>query len=57
MRVEICDLKPTKARTIHKVRIENKTDYQKVKWIFSRIPIKWAADDKTHTIHFLGKKY
>lgn len=57
MRVEICDLKPTKARTVHKVRIENKTDYQKVKWIFSRIPIKWAADDKTHTIHFLGKKY
>lgn len=57
MRVEIDELRATKARDIHKVRIENKTDYQKAKWMLSRIPITYAANDFTHTLYFLGKRF
>jgi len=57
MQVEIEEVKATKARDIHKVRIENKADYMKVKWILSRIPITWAANDFTRTLYFLGKKF
>lgn len=57
MRVEIEEVRATKARDIHKVRIENKADYMKVKWMLSRIPITWAANDFTRTLYFLGKKF
>ncbi|MBO5629408.1 MAG: hypothetical protein J5965_10085 [Aeriscardovia sp.] len=57
MRVEIDQVKVTKARDVHKVRIENKNDYLKVKWMLSRIPITWAANDTTHTLYFLGKRF
>ena len=56
MQVEIDELKPTKTRDIYKVHIENKIDYLKTKWVLSRIPINWAADDDTHTLYFLGKR-
>ena len=29
----------------------------KVKWMLSRIPITWAANDFTRTLYFLGKKF
>lgn len=57
MQVEINEVRATKARDVHKVRIENKTDYMKVKWMLSRIPITWAANDFTRTLYFLGKKF
>ena len=57
MQVEIEEVRATKARDIHKVRIENKADYMKVKWMLSRIPITWAANDFTRTLYFLGKKF
>ena len=57
MRVEIDELRATKASDIHKVRFEDKHDYSKVKWVMSRIPITWAANDFTRTIYFLGKKF
>lgn len=57
MQVEIDEVRATKARDIHKVRFENKTDYQKAKWMLSRIPITYAANDFTHTLYFLGKKF
>lgn len=57
MQVEIVELRATKTRDIHKVRFEDKNDYAKVKWVMSRIPIKWAANDFTRTIYFLGKKF
>lgn len=57
MRVEIDEIRATKARDIHKVRFEDKHDYSKVKWLMSRIPITWAANDFTRTIYFLGKKF
>ena len=57
MQVEIDKVRAKKARDIHKVRIENKADYLKVKWMLSRIPITWAANDFTHTLYFLGKKF
>lgn len=56
MQVEITEVRATKARDIHKVRIENKADYLKAKWMLSRIPITWAANDFTRTLYFLGKK-
>ena len=57
MQVEITEVRATKTRDIHKVRFENKTDYQKAKWMLREIPITWAANDFTHTLYFLGKKY
>ena len=57
MQVEIGEVKATKARDVHKIRIENKTEYGKVKWMLSRIPITWAANDATRTLYFLGKKH
>ena len=57
MQVEIGEVKQTKARDVYKIRIENKTEYGKVKWMLSRIPITWAANDFTRTLYFLGKKY
>ena len=56
MQVEIDDLRATKARDVYKVHIENKTDYLKTKWVLSRIPISWAANDFTQTLYFLGKR-
>lgn len=56
MRVEINELRATQARDVHKVRFEDKNDYNKVKWLMSMIPIKWSAKDFTRTIYFLGKK-
>lgn len=57
MRVEIDEVRATKARDIHKVRFEDKNAYNKAKWMLSRIPITWAANDFTHTLYFLGKKF
>lgn len=57
MRVEIDEVRATKARDVHKVRFEDKNDYNKAKWMLSRIPITWAANDTTRTLYFLGKKF
>lgn len=57
MQVEIDEVRTTKARDIHHVRFENVVDYKKAKWMLSRIPITWAANDFTHTLYFLGKKF
>lgn len=57
MQVEIDEVRATKARDIHKVRFENKTDYQKAKWMLSRLPVTYAINDFTHTLYFLGKKF
>lgn len=57
MRVEIDEVRATKARDVHKVRFEDKNDYNKAKWMLSRIPITYAANDFTHTLYFLGKKF
>ena len=54
---EIDTLIPTKCQDILKVNIENKADYKKVKWLLSRIPIRWAANDFTRTIYFCGRKH
>lgn len=57
MQVEITEVRATKARDIHHVRFEDKNDYNKAKWMLSRIPITWAANDTTRTLYFLGKKF
>lgn len=57
MRVEINEVHATKARDVHKVRFEDKNDYNKAKWMLSEIPITWAANDFTRTLYFLGKKF
>lgn len=57
MQVEIDEVRATKARDIHKVRFENKNDYNKAKWMLSRIPITYAVNDFTKTLYFLGKKF
>jgi len=57
MLVEIDEVRATKTRDIHKVRFENKADYLKAKWVFSRIPITYAVNDFTRTLYFLGKKF
>lgn len=50
MRVEIDEVRATKARDVHKVRFEEKSDYLKAKWMLRRIPITWAANDTTRTL-------
>lgn len=57
MQVEIEEVRATKTRDIHHVRFENKTDYQKVTWMLSRIPATYALNDFTRTVYFLGKKF
>lgn len=57
MRVEIDEVRATKARDVHKVRFEDKNDYNKAKWMLSEILITWAANDFTKTLYFLGKKF
>lgn len=57
MQVEIEEVRATKTRDIHHVRFENKTDYQKVTWMLSRIPATYAFNDFTRTVYFLGKKF
>ena len=54
---EIDKLQATKNRDIHHVNFENKHDYMKAKWMLSRIPINWVANDFTMTLYFLGKKF
>lgn len=60
MQIELKDMEKaliaSKCQSFYKVRIENKSDYLKVKYILSRIPIRWAANDFTHTLYFCGKK-
>lgn len=59
MQVQMHDietLRPSKCQDIYKINFENKVDYQKVKYLLSRIPIRWAANDFTKTIYFCGKK-
>lgn len=55
MQIETDKIHATKKRDVYRVRIENKTDYLKVKWMLSRIPITYAIDESTHTLYFLGK--
>jgi len=57
MRVEIDEVRATKARDVHKVRFEEKSDYLKAKWMLSRLPVTYAVNDFTHTLYFLGKKF
>lgn len=57
MQVEIEQVRATKARDIHKVRFEDKNDYHKAKWMLSRLPVTYAANDFTRTLYFLGKKF
>jgi hypothetical protein len=52
---DIDELQPTKCQDIYKVHLENKSDYMKVKYILSRIPIRWTANDFTRTVYFCGK--
>lgn len=53
---EIESLKATDSRDIYKVNFENKVDYNKVKYVLSRVPVRWSANDFTKTIYFLGLK-
>ena len=53
---EIETLKATSSRDIYKVNFENLVDYKKVKYVLSRLPIRWSANDFTKTIYFLGLK-
>lgn len=53
---EIDTLRPSKAQDIYKVNFENSVDYKKVKYLLSRIPIRWAANDSTKTLYICGKK-
>ena len=39
MRVEIDEVRATKTRDFHKVRFEDKNDYNKAKWMLSRLPV------------------
>lgn len=57
MQVEIDEVRATKTRDIHKVRFEDKNDYNKAKWMLSRLPVTYAVNDFTHTLYFLGKKF
>ena len=53
---EIDTLRATSHRDIYKVNFENKVDYQKAKYILSRLPVRWSANDFTKTLYFLGLK-
>lgn len=53
----IDELKPTKCQDIYSVRFESKIDYLKVKYVLSRIPIRWTANDFTKTVYFCGKAF
>lgn len=57
MQVEIDKVCATKTRDVHKVRFEDKNDYNKAKWMLSRLPVTYAVNDFTHTLYFLGKKF
>jgi len=57
MQVEIEEVRATKTRDFHKVRFEDKNDYNKAKWMLSRLPVTYAVNDFTHTLYFLGKKF
>ncbi len=52
---EIDKLRPSKNQDIYKINIENKVDYKKVKYLLSRINIRWSANDFTQTLYFCGK--
>ena len=52
---EIDKLRPSKNQDIYKINIENKVDYKKIKYLLSRINIRWSANDFTHTLYFCGK--
>jgi len=52
----IDELKATKTRDIYKVNFASRVDYMKAKYILSRLPVRWAANDFTKTLYFLGKK-
>lgn len=53
---EIDTLRPSKKQDIYKINFENKIDYNKVKYLLSRLNIRWSANDFTKTIYFCGKK-
>lgn len=53
---EIESLRATDSRDIYKVNFENKVDYKKVKYVLSRLPVRWSANDFTQTLYFLGLK-
>lgn len=53
---EIDSLRATESRDIYKVNFENKADYKKVKYVLSRLPVRWSANDFTQTLYFLGLK-
>lgn len=53
---EIDSLRATDSRDIYKVNFENKVDYLKAKYMLSRLPVRWSANDFTRTLYFLGLK-
>ena len=52
---DIDKLRPSKCQDIYKVRFDSKIDYMKAKYVLSRIPIRWTANDFTKTVYFCGK--
>lgn len=54
---EIEKLRPSKCQDIYKVNFESKNDYNKAKYILSRLNIRWAANDFTRTLYFCGKSF
>lgn len=52
---QIEKLRPSKCQDIYKINFENRIDYKKVKYLLSRLSIRWSANDFTKTIYFCGK--
>lgn len=52
---EIHTLRPSKCQDIYKVNFSNRVDFNKAKYILSRLNVRWTANEFTRTLYFCGK--